>query len=84
MAAASTTIRVSADTRDRLKALSALEGESAGEVVARLVRAADDDLLLGDAQAAFERMARDPDALAAYRFEAREMEAGFEAPAPAW
>ncbi|HEX4836912.1 MAG TPA: hypothetical protein VFV03_00075 [Solirubrobacteraceae bacterium] len=79
-----TTIRVSTETRDRLNALSARGGESAGEVVARLVHAADDDVLLADAEAALENLARDPRALAAYRSEAREIEGGFEAAAPAW
>jgi predicted DNA-binding protein len=82
--AASTTIRVASDTRDRLNALSAREGKSAGEIVAELVHAADDELLLHDAEIAFENMARDPDALAAYGAEMRELEAGFEAPAPDW
>ncbi len=80
----STTIRVSAETRDRLRELASRRGEPAGEVVAKLVRAADDGVLLDDAKAAFERLAEDPDALAAYRSEARELEAGFEAPAPGW
>jgi hypothetical protein len=79
-----TTIRVSANTRDRLNALAAREGASAGDLIARLVRAADDDLLLADAEAAFENLARDRDAMAAYRRETGELEAGFEAPAPEW
>ncbi len=79
-----TTIRVSADTRDRLNALSAREGSSAGEIVARLVHVADDELLLADAEAAFESLAGRPDALALYRSETRRIEAGFEAPAPEW
>jgi predicted DNA-binding protein len=82
--AVTTTIRVSSETRDRLNALRAREGKSAGEVVARLVHAADDDLLLADAEAAFENLARDPRALAVYRSEAEEIEGGFGASAPAW
>lgn len=82
--AASTTIRVSTETRDLLKALSARHGDSVGEVVAELVHAADDDLLLGDAEASFRRMASDPGTLAAYRSETREIGTGFEAPAPDW
>lgn len=84
MATPTTTIRVSAETRDRLKALSAREGESAGEIVARLVRAADDEALLAEMQSALTGMADDPRALAAYRAEAREIEGGFQAPAPDW
>jgi len=82
--AATTTIRVSRNTRDRLNALSAREGESAGEIVAKLVTAADDELLLDDAKVAFESLVGDPEALAAYRAEADAIEAGFEAPAPDW
>lgn len=82
--AATTTIRVSTETRDRLNALSARESESAGEVVARLVDAADDERLLADAEAAFRGLARDRRALASYRSEAREIEAGFDAPVPDW
>lgn len=81
---ASTTIRVSTETRDLLKALGARRGDSVGEVVAELVRAADDDLLLADAEASFRRMAGDPGTLAAYRSEALEIGTGFEAPAPDW
>jgi hypothetical protein len=81
---ATTTIRVSTDTRDRLNALSAREGGSAGEIVAKLVATADEELLLADAELAFGRLANDPEALALYRSEAREIEAGFDAPAPAW
>lgn len=82
--AATTTIRVSRSTRDRLNALSAREGEPAGEIVAKLVHAADDEMLLRDAETAFESLARNPEALAAYRAEMGEIEAGFEASAPAW
>ncbi|MGH2854489.1 MAG: hypothetical protein ACRDLF_09920 [Solirubrobacteraceae bacterium] len=82
--AATTTIRVSRKTRDALKALSARRGSPAGEVIADLVYAADDDLLLADAERAFQRLAGDPRALAAYRSEAREIEGAFEAPSPDW
>ncbi len=72
-------------TRDRLNTLSARQGASAGEVVARLVAAAEEELLLADSAAAFARLAADPEALARYRAEASEIEAaGFDAPAPAW
>lgn len=75
-----TTIRVSTRTRDALNALAARRGEPAGEVVAKLVSAADDDALLADAAASFERLAGDP----AYRAEVAEIEAGFDSPAPEW
>jgi predicted DNA-binding protein len=82
--AESTTIRVSTETRDRLKALSARAGGSAGEIVAKLVATADEELLLADTEAAFEALARDPEALARYRAETRDIEVGFDTPAPAW
>ncbi|MFZ2051408.1 MAG: hypothetical protein WB698_08030 [Solirubrobacteraceae bacterium] len=79
---ATTTIRVSSETRNRLKALSAREGRPAGEIVAELVSAADDERLLRDAESAFASM--EPAALAAYRREAQEIETGFGDPAPPW
>ncbi|HSZ70208.1 MAG TPA: hypothetical protein VK756_07590 [Solirubrobacteraceae bacterium] len=82
--AQTTTIRVPIETRDRLNALSVRAGGTAGEIVAKLVATADEDLLLADVEAAFERLAGDPEALARYRCEAREIEAGFDAPVPAW
>lgn len=79
-----TTIRVPTQTRDRLKALAARRGESASEVVTKLVSAADEEAMLAEAAAGFERMAGDPEVLAAYRGEAREIETAFDAPAPEW
>lgn len=83
-AADTTTIRVPTHTRDRLNALAARRGEPAGDVVAKLVGAADEEAMLAEVEAGFERLAADPTALAAYRAESREVEAGFEAPAPEW
>jgi predicted DNA-binding protein len=77
-----TTIRVSNDTRERLKALSEREGRPAGEIVAKLVQAADDDHLLQDAESAFAAMT--PEMLAAYRDESHEIQTGFGDPAPPW
>lgn len=79
-----TTIRVATQTRDRLKVLAARRGEPVGDVVAKLVSAADEEALLDEIEAGFERLAADPAALAAYRAEGGELEAGFEAPAPEW
>jgi predicted DNA-binding protein len=78
-----TTIRVPTETRDRLKALAARRGESAGEVVVKLVSAADEDAMLAEVEVGFSRLASDPAALAAYRAESRELEA-FDAPTPEW
>jgi hypothetical protein len=83
-AADTTTIRVPTQTRDRLKALAARSGESSGEVVAKLVIAADEEAMLDEVAAGFERMVGNPEALAAYRAESREIEPAFDAPAPEW
>lgn len=56
-------------------------GEPASEVVAALVQEADDRALLTAAFDDWERLCSDPDALAAYRAEARELDA-FESPLP--
>lgn len=79
-----TTIRVSARTRDRLKILAARRGEPAGEVVAKLVNAADEDAMLAEIAADFERLTGDPASLAAYRAESREIESAFDASIPEW
>ena len=79
-----TTIRVPTETRDRLNALAARRGEPAGEIVSKLVSAADEDAMLAEIQAGFENLAGDPEALAAYRAESEELESGFDAPAPEW
>jgi hypothetical protein len=81
---ASTTIRVSTETRDLLKALGTRRGGSTGDVVAELVHAADDDLLLADAERAFGAMAADPQTLASYNAEVGAIEGAFDAPMPGW
>jgi len=79
-----TTIRVPTETRDRLNALATRRGEPAGEVVAKLVHAADEEAMLSEVSAGFEKLAGDSRMLAAYRAENAELESGFEAPAPEW
>lgn len=79
-----TTIRVSTRTRDLLKALAARRGEPAGDVIAKLVAAADERALLAEAESSFDRLAEDPAALAAYRAESKEIEGAFEASPPEW
>lgn len=79
-----TTIRVPVETRDRLNSLASRRGESAGEVVAKLVSAADEDAMLDEIAVGFERLASDPRTLAAYRTESEAIESGFEAPTPEW
>lgn len=83
-AADTTTIRVPTQTRDRLRILAARRGESASDVVAKLVSAADEEAMLAEVAAGFERMASDPAILAAYRAESREIETAFDAPTPEW
>lgn len=82
-AADTTTIRVPVETRDRLNSLAARRGEPAGEVVAKLVTAADEEAMLAEIGASFERLARDPRALSTYRAESEGL-VDFEAPAPEW
>jgi predicted DNA-binding protein len=79
-----TTIRVPVETRDRLNSLAARQGEPAGEVVAKLVNAADEDAMLAEIAVGFERLATNPRVLAAYRAESDEIESGFEVPTPEW
>ena len=76
-----TTVRVPSHTRDRLNALARRRGTPAGEVVAELVREADDRALLADAEESWMRLAADPAALAAYRAQTAELEM-FDAPMP--
>jgi hypothetical protein len=40
--------------------------------------------VVAEIEAGFERLASDPEALAAYRAESSEIEAAFDAPAPEW
>ena len=87
-----TTIRVSARTRDRLKILAARRGEPAGEVVAKLVNAADEEAMLAEIATGFEKLAQNPAALAAYRAlvaelrakTSAEIESAFDASTPEW
>jgi predicted DNA-binding protein len=79
-----TTIRVPTETRDQLNALATRRGESAGEVVAKLVGAADEEAMLAEIAAGFQKLASNAGALSAYRAESQEIESGFEAPAPGW
>ena len=51
-------------------------------MVAKLVRAADEETMLAEVAAGFEKLAADPEALAAYRAESEEVESSFDAPTP--
>lgn len=68
-----TTIRVSEETRDRLNDLARRRGSSAGDLVGELVRLADEESLLADAEASWQRLASDPETLAAYRSETTQL-----------
>lgn len=83
-ATGTTTIRVPIETRNQLNSLAARRGEPAGDVVAKLVSAADEDAMLAEVAAGFEKIAADPRALSAYRAESEELDSGFEAPTPEW
>lgn len=76
-----TTIRVPTETRDRLNALARKRGTPAGEIVAELVREADDRALLADAEESWTQLSADPRALAAYRLKTADLDA-FEASLP--
>jgi hypothetical protein len=45
---------------------------------------ADEDAILAEGAAGFEKLAADPRALSAYRAESAEIESGFEASTPEW
>jgi predicted DNA-binding protein len=79
--AQTTTIRVACETRDRLNALARRRGTPASDVVAELVREADDRALLADAEESWRQLGADPGALAAYRAESHELH-GWDAPLP--
>lgn len=76
-----TTIRVPEDTRNRLNALAKRRGSTAGEVVADLVRTADEDSLLAEAHDGWNTISADAQLLAAYRAESTDFDA-VDAPLP--
>ncbi len=81
--AETTTIRVSTRTRDVLNSLAARRGQTAGDVVATLAAAADEERWLEDIAASFRRLADDPEMLRRYRAESEDLES-FTAPVPDW
>jgi hypothetical protein len=72
------TIHVSGRTLDRVTALARRNEVTVGQVVADLVRRADETALLVDARESWTKLTEDPELLAAYRAE-REL-AAFDAP----
>ena len=78
-----TTIRVAEETRNRLNELARRRGEPAGDVVAALVREADDRALLAAAMDDWRRLSGEAEALAAYKAESGDLSA-FEAALPGY
>jgi hypothetical protein len=64
---ASTTIRVSAETRDELNSLCAQQGKSAGALIAELVAGARSASLLAATERHWHLMVSDPQMQADYR-----------------
>jgi hypothetical protein len=67
--AATTTIRVRSDTRERLKRLGRDRGLSTPDLLDSLVRDAEDDQLLVEHEAAMDRIMAHPAQAASYRAE---------------
>jgi hypothetical protein len=67
--AATATIRVRTDTRERLKRLSRDRGLSTPDLLDSLVRGAEDEQLLVEHEAAMNRIMADPEQAASYRSE---------------
>ncbi len=67
--AATATIRVRPDTRERLKRLGRDRGLSTPDLLDTLVRNAEDDQLLVEHEAAMNRIMGDPEQAASYRSE---------------
>jgi hypothetical protein len=67
--AATTTVRVRIETRERLKRLSRSRGLNTPDFLESLVRDAEDDQLLAEHEAALNRIMADPKQAASYRAE---------------
>jgi predicted DNA-binding protein len=73
--AATATIRVRPETRERLKRLSQDRGLSTPDLLDSLVRRAEDDQLLAEHEAAMTRIMADPAQAASYRSELSDWDA---------
>ena len=73
--AATATVRVDAETRDRLNALAAARGMRASTLLRELVSDAEDAQLLSAMNEAFAQMHQDPEAREDYYDELREWDA---------
>ncbi len=73
--AATATVRVEPDVRDRINGLAAARGLRASQLLGELVRVAEEAQLLYDMNADFEALSEDPAARAVYEEELREFDA---------
>jgi hypothetical protein len=72
MAAATTTIRVTTTTRDRLSSIAKRRGKTTGDLLAEIAEKLDDDALMESAERSWRSMSNED--LAEYRQEAEELE----------
>jgi predicted transcriptional regulator len=70
--AATATVRVDPDVRERINKLAAAQGVPASALLGQLVREAEDDQLLAEMNSDFERLKEDPAARERYDAELRE------------
>lgn len=75
MLAATTTVRVSQQTRALLAAMSSERGVSTADLIAELVALEHERDLLRSMNEGFAQLANDPEAMAAYREEQRSWDA---------
>jgi hypothetical protein len=73
--AATATVRVDPEVRDRINELAAARGVKASQLLGQLVRAAEENQLLADMNEDFDALRQDPQARAAYDDELREWDA---------
>ena len=75
MLAATTTVRVTIETREALSAMSEEKGLTTADLIAELVSLEQERRLLEAMNAGFAELAEDPEALAVWRAEQRTWEA---------
>jgi hypothetical protein len=73
--AATATVRVDPEVRDRINELAAARGIKASHLLGQLVRAAKEDQLLAEMNADFAALGQNREARAAYEEELREWDA---------
>lgn len=70
--AATATVRIRPETRDRLRRLSQERGLSAPDLLEALIRDAEDEQILTEHEAAMERLMADPQQAVSYRAEVED------------